>query len=222
MQPLTPIRTPYLRETAFVRLREAIVSGALAPGAPVVIDDLAAQLDLSTMPVREAVKRLVAEGLIEETQRRSHRVAELTRTSALNVLDVMGSLMERAYEVAVPKLTQADIAAMREHLTAASAASGAGNLLAALASIHAIHNVVYEATGNPEFGRTLSTLTPRFDRVLYLWYTESIVNVGISYRRELIESLEQGRPDAAIVTMREAWDRFRAVIARREDQAPAP
>jgi DNA-binding GntR family transcriptional regulator len=218
VKPLTPIRTPYLRETAFVRLREAIVTGALAPGAPIVINDLAAQLDLSTMPAREAVKRLVAEGLIEETQRRSHRVAELTRASALNVLDVMGPLMERAYAVAVPALTQADIAAMREHLTAASVAAGAGDLLAALYAIHAIHNVVYERTGNPEFGRTLSTITPRFDRVLYLWYTESIVNVGSSYRRELIESLEQGQPDTAISTMREAWDRFRTVISHRADQ----
>ena len=47
-------------------LREAIVTGGLAPGAPLVIDDLAATFGLSTMPVREAVKRLVADGLVEE------------------------------------------------------------------------------------------------------------------------------------------------------------
>src|SRR5947207_1792415 len=64
MSPLTPIETPYLRDQAFSRLREAIVSGVLAPSAPIVIDDLAAAFGLSSMPVREAVKRLVAAGLL--------------------------------------------------------------------------------------------------------------------------------------------------------------
>lgn len=218
MKPLMPIRTPYLRETACVRLREAIVSGAIAPGAPVVIDDLAAQLDLSTMPVREAIKRLVVEGLIDETQRRSHRVAELTKESALNVLDVMGPLMERAYAVAIPRLTQANIATMRARLEEAAAKASTGNLLAALYAIHTMHSVVYETTGNPEFGRTLSTISPRFDRVLYLWYTDSIINVGSSYRRDLIEALEDRKPDDAVTIMSEAWSRFRIVIASREEQ----
>ena len=60
---------------AFDSLRRAIVSGGLAPGAPLVIDDLAATFGLSAMPVREAVKRLVADGLVEELPRRAHRVA---------------------------------------------------------------------------------------------------------------------------------------------------
>ena len=42
------------------------MSGVLAPGAPIVIDDLASAFALSSMPVREAVKRLVGDGLVEE------------------------------------------------------------------------------------------------------------------------------------------------------------
>ena len=59
---------------------------------------------LSTMPVREAVKRLVADGLVEELPRRAHRVAPLTRRTALDVLEVMEALMVRAYELGVPAL----------------------------------------------------------------------------------------------------------------------
>ena len=53
---LRPVETRYLRDEAFHQIREAIVGGTLAPGQPVVIDDLAATLGLSTMPVREYVR----------------------------------------------------------------------------------------------------------------------------------------------------------------------
>ena len=56
------------------------------------------------MPVREAVKRLVADGLVEELPRRAHRIAPLTRRTALDVLGVMEVLMVGAYELGVPRL----------------------------------------------------------------------------------------------------------------------
>jgi DNA-binding GntR family transcriptional regulator len=221
MSPLTPIETPYLRDQALVRLRDAIVSGVLAPSAPIVIDDLAAAFGLSSMPVREAVKRLVGEGLVEQLPRRAHRVAPLNRRSALDVLEVMQTLMVRAYELGVPALEEADVAEMRRRLEGAAAAAAAGDLIAALAGIHAMHAVVYAATGNPEFGRALSTIGPRFDRVLYLWYTDSIVAVGSSYRRDVVDALAHGREDEAVEIMRGAWQRFRDVVASREEDAAA-
>jgi DNA-binding GntR family transcriptional regulator len=218
MTPLAPIHPRYLRDQAFVSLREAIVSGSLAPGAALVIDDLAATFGLSTMPVREAVKRLVADGLVEELPRRAHRVAPLTRRTALDVLEVTEALMVRAYELGVPALDAEGVGAMRAALDRAAARAAAGDLMEALAGIHAMHGIVYAATGNSEFDRALSAIGPRFDRVLYLWYTESIVEVGRSYRHDLIVALERGAPDEAIEIMRRAWRRFRDIVAERDDE----
>ena len=218
MTPLAPIHPRYLRDQAFVSLREAIVSGSLAPGAAIVIDDLAATFGLSTMPVREAVKRLVADGLVEELPRRAHRVAPLTKRTALDVLEVTEALMVRAYELGVPALDAEGVAAMRAALDRAAARAAAGELMEALAGIHAMHGVVYAATGNSEFDRALSAIGPRFDRVLYLWYKESIVEVGRSYRHDLVVALEREAPDEAIEIMRQAWRRFRDVVAARDDE----
>jgi DNA-binding GntR family transcriptional regulator len=219
MTPLTPIKTPYLRDQAFERLREAIVSGVLAPGAPVVIDDLAAAFGLSAMPVREAVKRLVAHGLVEELPRRAHRVAPLTRRSALEVIEVAQTLIVRAYELGVPALESADIEAMRAALDAAQERADAGDLVGAIAAVHELHGIVYAATGNPEFARALQGLVPRFDRILHLWYTESITAVGSSYRRDVVEALERDDRDGAIEIVRQAWRTFRDVVAAREEEA---
>jgi DNA-binding GntR family transcriptional regulator len=218
MTPLAPIHRRYLRDQAFVSLREAIVSGSLAPGAPLVIDDVAATFGLSTMPVREAVKRLVADGLVEELPRRAHRVAPLTRRTALDVLEVMEALMVRAYELGVPALDAEGVGAMRAALDRAAAHAAAGELMEALAGIHAMHGIVYAATGNSEFDRALSSIGPRFDRVLYLWYMESIVEVGRSYRHELVVALERGESNEAVEIMRRAWRRFREIVAARDDE----
>jgi DNA-binding GntR family transcriptional regulator len=217
MTPLAPITTPYLRDQAFQRLREAIVAGVLPPASPIVIDDLAASLGLSSMPVREAVKRLVADGLVDELPRRAHRVAPLTRDSALNVLEIVGTLMIRAYEIGVPALDEHQVAAIRTALDEAAGSAADGDLTAALARVHAMHAVVYAATGNPEFERTIAAIGPRFDRVLYLWYTESISGVATSYRQDLVVALENGRREEAIEILRQAWQLLRDVIAARED-----
>jgi DNA-binding GntR family transcriptional regulator len=218
MTPLAPIKAPYLRDQAHERLRDAIVSGLLAPGEPIVIGDLATTFALSSMPVREAVKRLVADGLVEELPRRAHRVTPLTRKSALDVLEVMETLMVRAYELGVPRLGPDEVASMRGALDEAREQAVANKLLESLAAIHRMHAVVYAASGNPEFERALASIGPRFDRILYLWYTSSIVEVGSSYRRDLVTALERAEGDEAVEIMRLAWARFRAVVAAREEE----
>ena len=218
MAELTPIHPRYLRDQAFLSLRAAIVSGALRPGSPLVIDSLAEAFGLSTMPVREAVKRLVADGLAEELPRRAHRIAPLTKRTALDVLGVMEVLMVGAYELGVPALTADDIRAMRAALDRTVRHAAAGDLLEALAGIHALHEVVYAATGNAELERLLATVTPRFDRVLYLWYTESIVGAGSSYRHDLVSALERGEAAEAGEIMRRAWRRFREIVAARPEK----
>jgi DNA-binding GntR family transcriptional regulator len=221
ISPLGPIKTSYLRDQAFERVRDAIVAGILAPGAPIVIDDLAESLGLSAMPVREAVKRLVRDGLVEELPRRAHRVAPLTRETALHVLEVMETLMVRVYELGVPGLGAGDVEAMATAIETAQSAADRGDLHDALSSIHDMHRVVYASAGNPEFARALESIGPRFDRILYLWYRESIADVGDSYRRELVDALRTDDRSAAFEIMREAWARFRKVVeARKEEQCP--
>jgi DNA-binding GntR family transcriptional regulator len=63
LQPLR--RALPLRDRIHERLRRAIISGDLAPGSPVIEADLAEQLGASRTPIREALRRLEAEGLLE-------------------------------------------------------------------------------------------------------------------------------------------------------------
>lgn len=68
--PFEPITAQTLSETATERLRRAIQSGALAPGEALVERELAAQLGTSRVPVREAIQRLIEEGLVKKIANR--------------------------------------------------------------------------------------------------------------------------------------------------------
>src|ERR1700722_6574850 len=67
-----------LAEKAFETLHSAIITGQLRPGARLPIEELADLLEMSPMPIREAVRRLDAAGLVENIPHRGARVTELS------------------------------------------------------------------------------------------------------------------------------------------------
>jgi DNA-binding GntR family transcriptional regulator len=82
-------------------LRAAIVSGRIRPGAPIPVDDVAARFTLSSIPVREALKTLVAEGLVEHQPRGAYVVARLTRGELAELYVVRASLETAAITASV-------------------------------------------------------------------------------------------------------------------------
>ncbi len=67
-----------LAEKAFAALHEAIVSGALAPGERLRIEELAGLLGMSHLPIREAIRQLESRGLVEHIPHRGGRVTEIS------------------------------------------------------------------------------------------------------------------------------------------------
>src|SRR5471032_2414444 len=76
-----------LAEKAFQTLHTAIITGRLRPGARLPIEELAELLEMSPMPIREAVRRLHAAGLVENIPHRGARVTELSITDLAEVYE---------------------------------------------------------------------------------------------------------------------------------------
>jgi DNA-binding GntR family transcriptional regulator len=105
---VTSISHSSVSEKVSEALRDMILSGRLKPGEKVTHDELARRLDVSTMPVREALLRLSYEGLIDAQRNRSFRVAEMTRQDLADVYWmyslILGELTARAAERADAQL----------------------------------------------------------------------------------------------------------------------
>src|ERR1700759_3053228 len=98
-------RTP--AEKAHETLHTAIITGALRPGARLPIEDLAEYLEMSPMPIREAVRRLDAVGLVENVPHRGPRVMELSVTELAEVYEVRLALELPAIRRAAERFSDA-------------------------------------------------------------------------------------------------------------------
>lgn len=96
-------------EAAREELRHAILSGDLAPGTPLILANLAEQLGISKTPVREAIRDLATEGLIDFGAYRSAVVHVPTLTDAREIYELRGVLEGMAIRAAAPSLTVADL-----------------------------------------------------------------------------------------------------------------
>lgn len=104
-----PLVTKPFREIIYERLRKAILSGELPQGEHFKDTDLAAKFDVSRMPVREALRRLEAEGLIRQIPMRGFVVVELTPQDAADIFSIRKSLEGLAAVYASRRITPSEI-----------------------------------------------------------------------------------------------------------------
>ena len=89
-------------------LRRGIASGQVPPGSPIPLDDVAAFFGVSLIPVREALKTLLGEGLLEHQPRLGYTVTALTQHELDELYVVRGALESAALDVAVRQATAAE------------------------------------------------------------------------------------------------------------------
>ena len=97
-------------------LSERIVSGALAPGARLMQDHIAEEFQASHVPVREAFRKLEAQGLVENKPRCGVRVSKVDPAVVFEVAEMRAALETLALRLAVPNLTERDLDAAHEAL----------------------------------------------------------------------------------------------------------
>lgn len=134
-------------ETVYARLRDKILFGILEPGQPVTIQGLVADLGAGMTPVREALRRLSAEGALMPQGNRRVTVPRMTPAILEQVgfarLTIEPTLAERACLTMTPELV-ARLQALDE---AVNQAIRTGNIPSYLESNHAFHFALYEASG---------------------------------------------------------------------------
>jgi DNA-binding GntR family transcriptional regulator len=140
-------RAPRYREAAYAAIKEAILSGEIAAGEPLVEERIAAALGISRTPVREALAILEHEGLIAP-RGRGLFIRELTREEFLDMFVANEVVEPYLARRAALHATEADISAMQAAIDHGRAAAQAVDLYASLASGREFHRCLGRAAGN--------------------------------------------------------------------------
>jgi DNA-binding GntR family transcriptional regulator len=144
--PLTPTVKRSLADDVVDRLRNAIFHGSFKPGEALREEQLAAMLDVSRGPVREALVQLEREGLVIVRRHRGATVARLSRSDLEDVYSLRLALERLAIQRATRFATDQDFAAMEAVLTAFDIALSRGPSEKEIAELDVrFHDLIYQA-----------------------------------------------------------------------------
>jgi DNA-binding GntR family transcriptional regulator len=165
MSEVIPFRGFSLHDQVAERIRALVFDRQLAPGEFIDENLLAEQWQISRTPLREALKVLAAEGLVELVPRRGCRVIEITATDAEELFPIMAMLEGRCAFEATERLTDADarqLQRMHEELERTAAAHDIDGYYQAN---HVFHSFVQQLAGNRWLDRVTADLR-KFVRML--------------------------------------------------------
>ena len=148
-------------------LRDEIVRGSFKPGEHLRLEDIAARFEVSTMPVREALRELESEGLVTIFPRRSAVVTELTAEDIEDIYDIRATLEAMATRLAVPRMTEAicqDLASIVEQMD-----GQLGHVATLVKLNHRFHSTLYAASGRRHLCDLNHTLRYRTQHYLHAY-----------------------------------------------------
>jgi DNA-binding GntR family transcriptional regulator len=161
-------RARTLAETAYDAIEQMIISRRLAPGAMVSEGDLGTELALGRTPVREALARLKAIGFVEVHPRRGVLVTPVDVIKHLELLEVRRPLDETVARCAIARASEADVAALRDCVSALLAAAADRDREVYFRLKRSLHETMVGAACNPTLTSTMAALHAQSRR---FWYT---------------------------------------------------
>lgn len=211
------------RELAYCALRDAILAGDLEPGARLNQDELARRLGVSRAPIRDALNRLEAEGLVQTASRNGAMVvAEATEQEMVDIYELRAILDSASVRLACRRLSAEDLARLQAIVDDTVRATEAKDLQAIVQAHAAFHKLLYRASGNAELLRVAQNLWDRSCRFRILALSnEENARRGLEQHRAILGAL-QARDVERAVGLAEEHDRssirhLRSRIAKPTD-----
>lgn len=224
---ITPVPRETLHDRVYAELRRSLVHGVFVSGQMLRIQDLAEKLNTSTMPVREALARLISEQALEALPNRTVRVPVITREklddlARARVL-IEGEVTARAMDFLGPS----DFARLKDLTRSCEAAftvRNEDNIRRATELNHAFHDHIYRAAGSPVLQPMIESLWlqsgPYVHAAAFL-HDESSDPAGTHHHWELITALETRDRKGAVAALTRDITRAFSLLRNKLDAEEA-
>lgn len=180
-------------DSAYDYLKQAIVKGDLPPGQRLIESQLSEQMEVSRVPVREAVKRLEQEGLVERAGLRGFVVKSLTKNDIEETLGIRALLESYAAYLATEHISESMLKKLEESIMAYREALEAGNTEKLMQLNTQFHEIIYKAAGSSKLYSLINSFRDAINR----------------YRRPLLACTDYAR-----VSLRDHEEMFEAMRAK--------
>lgn len=179
----------------YAALKRDILDMTLGPGEPLDEVSLSARFALSRTPVREALVRLVAEGLATTLPNRSTIVSTVDYARLPAYLDALALMYRATTRLAATRRHRADFAAIREHQARFADAVEAADAPAMIETNRAFHLAIAEAGGNPYYNELFARLLDEGTRLLRIYYAtfhDRLPKIYVQEHEDIVAAVEAG------------------------------
>ncbi|MCX2181285.1 GntR family transcriptional regulator [Streptomyces sp. SKN60] len=213
-------RPPTAQQFVLTELRRAITTGELRPGDPIRQDALAARLDVSRVPLREALKTLEAEGLVVHHVHRGYYVAELSVADLEEIYRIRRLLETEAVRTALVRSPDGLADALERIQEEVERAAEAGDVTVMAEANRRFHFTLIEASGMPRLVRLIATLWDATDAYRALYYAEDPHRErAVHEHRAVVSAVAESDEAAALRRLDEHRDHAVAALRRVLDRA---
>lgn len=187
-----------LREVIFDTLREAIIVGELKPGERLMEVQLAEKMGVSRTPVREAIRKLELEGLVNMIPRKGAHVADLSVKDIMDVLEVRATLDGLASHLAASRITDEELKELKHIQIQFNKHVKKDNLQGSIKKDVEFHEIIYCSSRNDKLIQIVNNLREQVHRfrVIYLKDYSSGREI-LKEHEEIIDAMEKKDSDMA-------------------------
>jgi len=216
-------RSRALREQIYPMVRSLILTGLIAPGEVIDEKAIAAQLNVSRTPVREAVKRLADEHLVDVVAQSATRATRLDRKEIEESFLIRRALEMESAAQAAPRMTQAHADHLSAILTSHARAVESRNFVEAIAHDDTFHRYITEISDLPRLWSMIEISKAQLDRCRHMMVPRSgQAEATLEQHREIIRALNSQDPANASAAMKTHLDAaYRSTVAVLESHPSA-
>lgn len=187
-----------LREVIFNTLREAIIVGELKPGERLMEVQLAEKMGVSRTPVREAIRKLELEGLVEMLPRKGAHVADLSVKDIMDVLELRSTLDGLASSLSASRITEEEVRELKHVQSQFVGYVEKENLQGSVKKDVEFHDIIYRSSRNDKLMQITNNLREQIQRfrVIYIKDYSSTRDL-IKEHAEIFDAISRRDPDAA-------------------------
>ncbi len=179
------------QEEAYRYLLNAIRMGVLQPGQRIIAEEFAETLNMSRMPVREALRRLSAEGLVTIRANRGAVVKKLNKDEVLEIFEMRAALEALAAAKAVSKATASDIRELEFLLERLESVKM--DLSLWITAHREFHERICVISQSPRILAQISSLHALIEPLMRIWIEKSPESKNVnSVHREILQVMKSG------------------------------
>jgi DNA-binding GntR family transcriptional regulator len=211
---------PTLSDFIRTHIRDAILAGEYAIGTKIDQQGIADQLGVSIIPVRESLRQLQAEGLVENHPHRGVFVTELSLSDLHDLYVVRETLEELATQLAVPRLADTHLTALDEKIAAMDAATQRNDFNALFDLNRDFHFALYNLCGNATLIQMIESLWDRSTvyRRMYTFMPDR-AKQALEEHKAIVEACRAREPVRAGSAVREnVQQTTRGIVTRIEKE----